>query len=90
MILKVSRAEEGGPEPSFCENPLRDRLRDRGLPRPSESIQPVDRRLVKVARPEFDLIQNVAAGPLEATVAVAMSIFGLLRTMDIVEDNCFG
>jgi hypothetical protein len=77
-VLEVSRAEEGGTEPSVCERPLRDGLRDGGLPRSSEPIQPVDRGLVKVARPEFDLVQNGPASSLETTITVAMSILGLL------------
>ena len=66
-VLKVSRTEEGGTKLSVRECPLRDCLSDGALPRPCEPIQPVDRGLVKVACPEFDLVQNGSTGPLETT-----------------------
>ena len=40
-----------------------------------------------VVRPEFDLVQNGAAGSLETTVAVTMSILGLMRTVETVEES---
>ena len=89
-VLKVSRAEERGPETSVCEYPLRDRLRYRGLSRSSEPIQPVDRGLIKIAGPKFDLVQNSAASPLETAGTVAMSILGLSGITEIIEDNRFG
>ena len=88
-ILKVSRTEERGPELTICEHPLRDRLRDRALPCPSQPIQPVDRRLVEISCPEFDLVQDSSTGSLQATFAVAMPIFGPLRTAEIIEDGRF-
>ena len=88
-VLEVSRAKEGGPEPSLGEHPLCDRPRDRTLSRSGESIQPVDGGQARVARPEFDLVQNRAPGSLETTIVVAVSILSPLRLMEIFEDSCF-
>ena len=88
-ILEVSRTEERGTEPPVCEESLRDRLRDGGLPRPSQAIQPVDGGLVKVPCPEFDLAQDSSTCPLQATIAVAVSILDILRAVDISENSCF-
>ena len=89
-VLEVSRTEEGSAESSLRKHPLCDRLGNGGLPRSSEPVQPVDRRFVAVVCPSFDLVQNGAAGSLETTVTVAMSIFGLLRIVDdIVEGSRF-
>ena len=88
-ILVVSRTEEGSPEPSFCSGPLRNRLGDGSLPGSSEPVQPVDRRSVEVARPEFDLVQNGTAGSLETTFAFAVPILSLMCIMNVVEDGPF-
>ena len=89
-VLEVSGAKEGSTKPSICKRPLRDRLGDGALPRPSETIQPVDGGLVEVADPQFDLIQNCCARSPETTIAVAVSIPSLLCTPDTVEGGCFG
>ena len=89
-ILKVPRTEERGPELTVREHPLGDGLRDSTLPRPSQPIQPVDRRLVEISCPEFDLVQDSSAGSLQATFAIAMPIFGSLCTAEIIEDSRFG
>jgi len=88
-VLEVSGAEEGGPKLSVWENPLRDRLRDGGLPRPCQPVQPINWGLVKVPCPEFDLVQNDSAVSLEATPAVAMPTPSTPRTGDTVEDSRF-
>ena len=88
-ILEVSGAKEGGAELSICERPLRDRLCDSALPRPSEPVQPVNGGFVGVADPGFDLVQNFCARPPETTVAVAVSIACLLCVSYIIEDSCF-
>jgi len=87
-VQVVSRTEEGGTKLSGCEHPLRDRLRDGGLPRPSQPVQSVDGRLVEIHCPEFDFVQDGSSGSLQTTFTVAMSIFGRLRTAEIVEGGC--
>ena len=87
-VLEVSGAKERGAKPSICKRPLRDRLGDGTLPRPSETVQPVDGGLVEVADPKFDLVKNGCARPPETTIAVAVSIPGLLCTPDAVEGSC--
>ena len=89
-VLEISGAEEGSPEPSICKHPLRDRLSDGALPRACESIQPVYRGPVGVACPEFHLVQDSPAGPLETMITIAMSVLGLLSTAEIVDDSRFG
>ena len=84
-VLEVSRTEEGGTKLSGCEHPLRDRLGDGALPRPSQPVQPVDGRLAKIPCPDFDLVQDGYAGSLQTTFTVAMPIFNLLRTAEIIE-----
>ena len=63
-VLKVSRAEERGPEASVCECPLGDRLRDGALPRSGESVQPVDGWLLEVPCPVPNLVQNGSTSSL--------------------------
>ena len=89
-VLEVSGAKEGSTKPSICKRPLRDRLGDGTLPRPSETVQPVDGGLVEVADPMFDFVQNCCTRPPETAIAVAVPIPGLLCTSDTVEDSCFG
>ena len=89
-VLEVSGAKEGGPKPSICKRPLGDRLCDGTLPRPSEAVQPVYGGLVEVADPKFDLVKNCCTCSPETTIAVAVSIPGLLCTPDTVEGGCFG
>ena len=55
-VLEVSGAKEGGAEMSICRHPLSDGLCDGALPRPSETVQPVDGGLVEVADPKFDVV----------------------------------
>ena len=55
-VLEVSGTEEGSAEPSVCERPFRNRLRDGGLSCSSQPIKPVNRRLGKVTSPEFNPI----------------------------------
>jgi hypothetical protein len=75
LTLEASGVEKAGVEKSLCEHFLRDRLGDDGLSCPGEPVQQIG---VK-SRPER---------PLETTVPVAMSILGLLRIAEIVEDSC--
>ena len=63
---------------------------DSGLTRPGQPVQPVDRGLVEVPGPEFDLVQNSSACPLEAPVPITMPKFGPLGATEIVEDSRFG
>ena len=88
-VSEVSGAKEGGTESPVCECPFGGRLCDGSLSRPSKPIQPVDGGFVKVAGPEFDRVQNCGARSLEATIAVAMLILGLLCTPDTAEDGSF-
>jgi len=88
-VPEVSRTEEGGSKSSICEYPLRDRLRDRGLPSPGQPVQPVDGRLVEIPCPQVDPVQDNSTGSLQATITVTMSVFGRLRTTETVEDDRF-
>jgi hypothetical protein len=88
-VLEVPGAEEGGTESPVCKRPFCDRLSDCHLPRSRESVQPVDGLLSKVMCPQFYLVQNCPAGSLETTVAISMSILGLVCIAKIVEDSRF-
>jgi len=88
-VLEVSRAEEGGPELSVYEYPLRDGLGDGALPCSGQTIQPVDGRLVEVPRPELDLVQNGSASSLQTTPTASVTVLGILGTPEIVENSCF-
>ena len=48
-VLEVSGAEERGTELIICEQPLRDRLSDRALSCPGQSVEPVDGGLAEVS-----------------------------------------
>ena len=72
------------------ERPLRDRLCNGALPRPSQPVQPVDRRPGKIRCPEFDLVQDGTTGSLQTALAVAVPISGRLRTREIIEGAQFG
>ena len=87
--MEVSGAKEGGTESPVCERPLRRRLSDGSLPRPSEPIQPVDRGFVEVVDPQFDRVQDCCTRSLEATAAVSVLILGSFRISDVVENIRF-
>lgn len=74
---------------SICENPLCDCLRDGAFPRSRQAVQPVDWRLIKIPRPEFDLVKDSFAGSLQTTIAIAVSVFSPLRTAEIIEGGYF-
>ena len=86
-IQEVSRLEERGAELSACECPLCDRLRDGTLPRPSQSVQPIDRWPIEIPRPELDRVQDMSADSLEAAFAAAVPIPGCPRAGEVVEDG---
>ena len=88
-VREISGAEERGPESSVGKQSLCDRVRDGGLSRSGQSIQPVDRGCVEVACPEFDFIQNGGTGFLKTAVAISMPIFNIL-CITIFEDGCEG
>ena len=88
-VLEVSGAKEGSTKPSICKRPLSDRLGDGTLPRPSETVQPVDGGLVEVADPKFDIVQDGRACSSKATTAVAMSILGTFCIPDVIENSGF-
>ena len=88
-ILKISRAEEGGSKVSIRERPLRNRLRNSGLPRSGQPAQPVDRGLAEVPRPEIDLVQNSPASPLQTTSTIVMPKVGTFCMAKTLEDCCF-
>ena len=89
-VLEVPRAEEGCTQPPICKGPFRDRLRNGALPRPCETVQPVDGGFVEVAGPEFDFVQNCCPCSSETTIPVAMSILGVLCAPYIIKDSGFG
>ena len=88
-VLEVSGAKEGGAELSICRHPFSDGLCDGALPRPSETVQPVDGGLVEVTGPKFDIVQNGCTRSPETTIVIAMSILGLLCISDVVDNDCF-
>jgi hypothetical protein len=89
-VVKIPGTEEGGTEPPVRGDPFRHRLRNRGLSRPGEPVQPTDGRLVEVEGPEFDLVQYDPASSLQTAVSVPVSILGLFPVMEIVKDSCIG
>ena len=89
-VLEVSGAKEGGTQPPVCKHPLRDRLCDGALARPSEPVQPIDRGFVGITGPQFDLVQDRRARSSETTISIAMSIPGLSGGPHIVDDSSFG
>ena len=89
-VLEVSGAKEGGAQSPVRKCLLRDRLGDGALPRPSETVQPIDGGLVKVTGPKFDFVQDGYACSSKTTTAVAMSILGAFCTPDVVENGGFG
>ena len=86
-VFEVSGAKEGGSQAPVGERPPRDGLCDGALARPSEPVQPVDRGLIEVARPELDPVQNCGARSAETTAAVSVSVLGLLRGPYVVENS---
>ena len=89
-IQEVSRTEERGTKLSFCENPLRDLLRDSALPRPGQPIQPIDRRLAEIPCPKLDPVQDGFASSPQTTFTAAMSIFSCLGAAETIEDARVG
>ena len=88
-ILIVSRTEKRSPELTIRVHPLRDGLRDRALPRPSQPVQPEDGGLVEISRPEFDPVQDSSAGSLQTTFAIAMPPVSLQYTAETIEGDRF-
>ena len=89
-VFEVSGAKEGGTESAICECPLGGRLCDRGLARPGEPIQPVDRGFVfNVVNPELDLVQDCRTRSLQATAAFSVLIPGFFCVSDVVENIRF-
>ena len=88
-VLEVSGAEERSSESSVGRQPLCDRLRDSGLSSSSQPVQPVNRGLVEVPRPEFDFAKDGGASFFKTTVAVSMSMLRLLCITETVEDRHF-
>ena len=87
-VLKIPGAEEGCTQAPLPGHPSRYRLCDGRLPRPRESVQPVDRRFIEVEGPELDLVQDSPASSLQTVVSVPMSMLGLFSVVKIVEDSC--
>ena len=54
-VLEVSRTKEGRSQETVSEDALGNGLSDRRLPRPGESVQPEDGRLVEIFSPRLDL-----------------------------------
>ena len=88
-VLVVSRTKEGGTKQTICKHSFCNCLRNCGLPCASQPIQPVDRGFVKVPRPEFNLVQNGLACPLEATFAVTIPVLSPLCAIEVIEGGCF-
>ena len=88
-VLEIARAEEGGTELAVRKQPLRGGLRDRGLARSGQPIQPVDGKLVRGPCPEFYGIQNGSARALETTFAVAVSVLGAICNAEVIEGRRF-
>jgi hypothetical protein len=84
-VLGIARAEKRGSKPSVSEDAFRNRLCDRGLASPGESIQPVDRRRGVIFGPQFYVVQDGFAGPFEAAGASSMSELGSFSSSAAVE-----
>ena len=89
-VLEVSGAEEGGTQPSVRKRPFRDRLCDCALPRPGETVQPVDGGLVEVTGPQFNFVQNCCTCSSKTTTPIAVSILGVFCAPYIIEDGGIG
>ena len=57
-FFNASRAEEWGAQTAVGEQPLRDGLRDCGLSRPGESVEPEDGRLFEVLTVQRSILSN--------------------------------
>ena len=90
-VLEIPRTEERSTELSIREQALRDRLCNGALPRSRQPVQPEDRRPIEIPRPQFDLVQDGSASPLQTSFAVTivMSIFGSFRAAKVIEDLRF-
>ena len=83
-VLVIPRTKERS-----AESPVRDRLRDRRFACPGKPVQPVDLGCARAPGPVFDLVQNGYTGPLETSLAVAMSKLCPERRAEAIEDSCF-
>ena len=88
-VLIIPRAEERSSELPVRKNPFRDRLCDSSFARSSQSVQPIDLRCGTVPDPILDLIEDDSAGPLQTSLAIAMSKLGPERRGKTVENSCF-
>src|SRR5882757_2125544 len=81
-ILHATRTEEGRPEAAIGEGPSCDRLRDGGLSRPGESVEPENRGSVQIFNPALDLCQYTLSCSLQATgpIPVFISCTDSMRT----------
>lgn len=73
-VLEIARAKERCPQQPISEEPLGSGLGNCGFSGPSESVEPVYRRLVKVFGPGFDFVQYGLPCPGEASLAIAVLI----------------
>ena len=88
-ILKTSRAEERRSQPAVGKHPLRDRLCDRGFPRPSESVEPEDWRLAEVLGPTLDLAQDTLSRSVEAPAPITVLTSSPLSATTLVQHQRF-
>jgi hypothetical protein len=86
-ILNAPRAEERCSQTAIGEDLFCDRLRDGGFPRPGESVEPEDWRLVEILGPPLDLVQHVLPGSLQATAPISVLISGPVSATTTIQDN---
>src|SRR5712691_7046820 len=73
-VLEVSRTKEGRSQETIGKHTLSDRLSDRRLPCPGETVQPKDGGLVKVLGPRFDFLKYGLSCAPETASAVSLLI----------------
>ena len=89
-ILDAPRAEKRGTQTAVGEQPFCDRLRDRGLSRPSESIEPEDGRPFEILDPALNLIQHTLSSPLETPSPIPMPMSCPMRPMATIQNQFIG
>ena len=89
-ILDASRAEKRGTQTVVGKQPFRNRLRDRGLPCPSESVEPEDGRRLEILGPLLDFVQHTLPGPLETARPTPVSITCSMRAVTAIQNRHIG
>ena len=88
-VLKISRAEEAGPELPICKAHLGDCLGDGRFPRPHETIQPEDVLDFFVHQPILKLEEDSLPCPLQTPLPVPRAVTGFISVIHPIQKNPF-